>query len=225
MQVIYLIFNEGHTATSGPEVNRTDLANEAIRLARQLHERLPEQPETSGLLALLLLTDARRPARHSLDGNLVPLDEQDRRMWNRPMIVEGLNLLTSALAQHSMGEYQLEAAIAAVHDQAPSYATTNWTQIRALYDQLSQRGDNPVVRLNRVVAVAHTDGTKAAQHEMDALQDSLMDNHRYHATLGYLYELAGEHAAARAAYGRAACLAATEPERRYLQHKAGLQDR
>jgi RNA polymerase sigma factor (sigma-70 family) len=223
MQVIYLIFNEGHTATSGPEVNRTDLANEAIRLARQLHERLPEQPETSGLLALLLLTDARRPARLSLDGNLVPLDEQDRRMWNRPMIVEGLNLLTSALAQHSMGEYQLEAAIAAVHDQAPSYGTTNWNQIRALYNQLGQRGDNPLVRLNRAVAVAHTDGTKAAQDEMDSLRDSLMDNHRYHATLGYLHELAGEHAAARTAYGKAAGLATNEPERRYLQFKSGLE--
>lgn len=220
MQVIYLIFNEGHTATSGPEVNRTDLADEAIRLARQLHERLPEQPETSGLLALLVLTDARRPARNLDNGDLVPLDQQDRRMWNRRMIVEGLNLLTAALTQHSMGEYQLAAAIAAVHDQAPSYASTNWTQIRALYNQLAQRGDNPLVRLNRAVAIAHTDGPKAAQGEMDALGESLIDNHRYHATVGYLHELAGEHSAAKVAYGKAALLAANEPERRYLQGKA-----
>jgi RNA polymerase sigma factor (sigma-70 family) len=221
MQVVYLIFNEGHTATSGPRVNRTDLTDEAIRLARRLHERLPGQPETNGLLALLLLTDARRPARNSVNGELVPLDQQDRRLWSRPMIVEGLNLLTAALTHHSAGEYQLQAAIAAVHDQAPSYAVTDWTQLRALYNQLAQRGDNPLVRLNRAVAVAHTDGPKAAQREIDALGASLADNHRYHATVGYLHELAGEHGAAKHAYSKAACLAVNEPERRYLQRKAG----
>jgi predicted RNA polymerase sigma factor len=220
MHVVYLIFNEGHTATSGPHVNRADLADEAIRLARQLHERLPDQPGTSGLLALLLLTDARRPARHSADGELVPLDQQDRRLWRRPLIVEGLCLLTAALTQHSVGPYQLEAAIAAVHAQAPSYGATDWTQLRALYNQLARRGDNPLVRLNRAVAVAHTDGPKAAQRELDVLGASLADSHRYHATVGYLHELAGEHSAARHAYGKAAHLAANEPERRYLQRKA-----
>ena len=220
MQIIYLIFNEGHAATSGPRLNRTDLANEAIRLARQMHERLPDQPETAGLLALLLLTDARRPARISANGELVPLDQQDRRLWSRPMIVEGLSLLTAALAHHAMGEYQLQAAIAAVHDQAPSYDATNWTQLRALYNQLLLRSNNPLVRLNRAVAVAHTDGPEAAQIEIDALGELLADYHRYHATVGYLHELAGKQGAARHAYETAASLATNEPERRYLQGKA-----
>jgi RNA polymerase sigma factor (sigma-70 family) len=220
MQIIYLIFNEGHAATSGPRLNRTDLANEAIRLARQMHERLPDQPETAGLLALLLLTDARRPARISANGELIPLDQQDRRLWSRPMIVEGLSLLTAALAHHAMGEYQLQAAIAAVHDQAPSYDATNWTQLRALYNQLLLRSNNPLVRLNRAVAVAHTDGPEAAQIEIDALGELLADYHRYHATVGYLHELAGKQGAAQHAYETAASLATNEPERRYLQGKA-----
>jgi RNA polymerase sigma factor (sigma-70 family) len=219
MQIIYLIFNEGYAATSGPRPNRTDLANEAIRLARQMHERLPNQPETSGLLALLLLTDARRPARISGDGELVPLDQQNRRLWIQPMIVEGLSLLTAALAHHAMGEYQLQAAIAAVHDQALSYDETNWTQLRALYNQLLLRSDNPLVRLNRAVAVAHTDGLEAAQVEIDALRELLAEYHRYHATVGYLHELAGEQGAAQHAYETAASLATNEAERCYLQGK------
>ena len=213
MQIIYLIFNEGHAATSGPRLNRADLANEAIRLARQMHERLPDQPETAGLLALLLLTDARRPARISANGELVPLDQQDRRLWSRPMIVEGLSLLTAALAHHAMGEYQLQAAIAAVHDQAPSYDATNWTQLRALYNQLLLRSNNPLVRLNRAVAVAHTDGPEAAQIEIDALGELLADYHRYHATVGYLHELAGKQGAAQHAYETANPNAATSRER------------
>jgi RNA polymerase sigma factor (sigma-70 family) len=221
MQVIYLIFNEGHAATSGPSLLRTDLANEAIRLARQMHQRLPDQPETTGLLALMLLTDARRPARIAANGELVPLDQQDRRLWSRPMIVEGLGLLTAALAHHAMGEYQLQAAIAAVHDQALSYDATNWTQLRALYNQLLLCSDNPLVRLNRAVAVAHTDGPEAAQVEVDALGELLTGYHRYHATVGYLHELVGEHEAAQDAYKTAAGLATNEPERRYLQGKAG----
>jgi RNA polymerase sigma factor (sigma-70 family) len=220
MQIIYLIFNEGHVATSGPRLNRTDLANEAIRLARQMHERLPDQPETTGLLALLLLTDARRPARIAANGELLPLDQQDRRLWSRPVIVEGLSLLTAALAHHAMGEYQLQAAIAAVHDQAPSYNDTNWTQLRALCNQLLLRRDNPLVRLNRAVVVAHTDGPEAAQVEIGTLAELLADYHRYHATVGYIHEMAGEQSAAQHAYGTAASLATNEPERRYLQGKA-----
>src|ERR1035438_4686779 len=220
MQIIYLIFNEGHAATSGPRLNRTDLANEAIRLARQMHERLPDQPETAGLLALLLMTDARRPARISANGELVPLDQQDRRLWSRPMIVEGLSLLTAALAHHAMGEYQLQAAIAAVHDQAPSYDATNWTQLRALYNQLLLRSNNPLVRLNRAVAVAHTDGPEAAQIEIDALGELLADYHRYHPPGGHFRHLAGKQGAAQHAYETAASLATNEPERRYLQGKA-----
>ncbi len=220
MQIIYLIFNEGHAATSGTRLTRTDLADEAIRLARLLHDRMPDHPESAGLAALLLLSDARRNARTAANGDLVPLDRQDRQLWNQPMITEGLRLLTSALAQHAMGEYQLQAAIAAVHDQAPTYAATNWLQLRALYDLLAERTDNPVVRLNRAVAIAHTDGPVAAMREMDALGASLADHHRYHATVGYLHEMAGEHDGARHAYHRAALLATNEPERRHLRRKA-----
>lgn len=220
MQVIYLIFNEGHAATSGPRLTRTDLADEAIRLARLLHARLPRHPEAHGLLALLLLSDARRPARTAASGELVPLDEQDRQLWNRPMIAEGLALLTSAIAHRTMGDYQLQAAIAAVHDQAPTYAATNWTQLRALYNLLAQRSDNPLVRLNRAIAVAHTDGPEVAIREMGELSARLADHHRYHATIGYLHEMAGEHGAAQRAYQTAARLATNEPERRYLQGKA-----
>ncbi len=137
------------------------------------------------------------------------------------MIVEGLSMLTAALAHHTMGDYQLQAAIAAVHDQAPSYATTNWTQLRALYNLLAQHSDNPVVRLNRAVAIAHTDGPQAALRDIDALGASLADHHRYHATIGYLHEMAGNQRAARHAYETAARLAKNEPERQYLQAKAG----
>ncbi len=220
MQIIYLIFNEGHAATSGSHLTRTDLADEAIRLARQLHERLPAQPEATGLLALLLLTDARRPARVSVEGDVVPLDVQDRTLWNRTMIREGLDLLTTALDLHSMGEYQLQAAIAAVHDQAATYEATNWLQLRALYNQLIRRDDNPVIRLNRVVAVAHTDGPAAAQAELVELGDSLANHHRFFATVGYVHEMAGERDAAQRAYESAARLATNEAERRYLQRKA-----
>jgi len=220
MQIIYLIFNEGHAATSGSTMMRTDLADEAIRLARQLLERLPDQPEASGLLALLLLSDARRPARLAANGDLVPLDQQDRSLWNRTMIIEGLNLLTRSFDLHSMGEYQLQAAIAAVHDQAPTYEQTNWAQLRAIYNQLTLRSDNPLVRLNRVVAIAHCDGPATVQEEMAVLRDSLDSNHRYFATLGYLHEMANEPDAARRAYAAAAPLATNEPERRYLLRKS-----
>ncbi len=220
MQIIYLIFNEGHAATSGSRLTRTDLADEAIRLARLLHERMPDHPESAGLVALLLLTDARRDARCTPNGELVPLDRQERQLWNRPMIAEGLRVLTSALDHHRIGEYQLQAAIAAVHDQAPTYAATNWVQLRALYDLLARRNDNPLVTLNRAVAVAHTDGAEAAMRGIDALGTSLAGHHRYHATVGYLHEMAGEHDAARKAYDTAALLATNEPERRYLRSKA-----
>lgn len=224
VQVIYLIFNEGHAATSGATLIRTDLADEAIRLARKLREQLPEQPEVTGLLALLLLTDARRLARVKVGGDLAPLDEQDRLLWNRAMIAEGLNLLTAALAHHDVGEYQLQASIAAVHDQALTFATTNWSQLRAIYNQLALRSDNPLVFLNRVVVTAHIDGPRAAQVEIAALGDSLSENHRYFATLAYLHEMAGERDAASRAYGDAARLAKNEPERNYLLKKARRSD-
>ena len=224
MQIIYLIFNEGHAATSGPSLIRADLANEGDSLARQLHEHLSDQAEVTGLLALLLLTDARRPARIGPGGDLVPLDQQDRRLWSRAMIVEGLHLLTAALSRHSMGEYQLEAAISAVYDQAASYEATNWAQLRALYDQLADQSDSPFVRLNRTVAIAHTDGPEAALVEIDALGTSLVNYHRFHATVGYLHELAGEHEGATSAYREAAHLATNGLERRFLQRKAESQN-
>ncbi|MCU1393093.1 MAG: polymerase sigma factor [Ilumatobacteraceae bacterium] len=220
MQVIYLIFNEGHTASSGQRLNRTDLGDEAIRLARMLHARLAGNPETGGLLALLLLTDARRTARTTADGDLVPLDEQDRRRWDRAMISEGLGLLTAAIARHRMGNYQLQAAIAAVHDQAATYADTDWGQLRALYDLLLRGGDNPLVRLNRAVAIANTDGPDIALAEVDSLAAEMADHHRYHATVGHLHEMAGDAIAAQAAYESAADLCASEPERRHLLRKA-----
>jgi predicted RNA polymerase sigma factor len=221
LQTVYLIFNEGHAASAGPILDRPDLAQEAIRLARDLHGHLPGHPEAAGLLALLLLTHARRAARTTADGELVPLDEQDRRRWDRPMTTEGLQLLTAALAHHRLGDYQLQAAIAAVHDQAPTYAETDWQELRALYDVLAARTDNPIVRLNRVVTIAHTDGPEDALREIGTLAASLADHHRYHATLGYLHDLAGDHTAARSAYADAARLAANEPERRFLSRKAG----
>jgi len=221
MQVIYLIFNEGHAAARGPHLTRTDLADEAIRLARQLHGRVSDQPEIAGLLALMLLTNARRATRSTQGGELVPLDEQDRALWDRQMITEGLSLLTAALGRHAMGDYQIQAAIAAVHDQAPSYAATNWTELRALYNLLIQRSDNPFVRLNRAVAVAHTDGPEVALREVVALREPLAGHHRYHATIGYIHELAGRQHEARAAYESAANMAPSETERRYLCSKAG----
>ncbi len=202
MQIIYLIFNEGHAATRGPRLTRTDLADEAIRLARQLHGHLPQQPEAAGLLALLLLTAARRRARSAVGTPLVPLDEQDRSQWNQDMIVEGLTLLTGAISHHAMGDYQLQAAIAAVHDQAPSYDTTDWTVLRALYNLLVQGSDNPFARLNRAVVIAHTDGPDVALHDVQALHRRLADHHRFHATIGYIHHLAGRHDDARLAMRR-----------------------
>ena len=220
MQVIYLIFNEGYAASSGTRLVRTDLAEEAIRLARQLHRQVPDHPEVAGLLALLLLTDARRSARTSADGAVIPLDQQDRRSWNRSMITDGLTVLTAALGHHELGDYQIQAAIAAVHDQAASYRTTDWATIRTLYDRLLESGDNPMVRLSRAVAVAHVDGVEAGRAELEALAAPLAANHRYHATVGYLHELSGDDASARVAYAEAAALATNDPVRRYLEHKA-----
>ncbi len=220
LHTIYLIFNEGHAASSGPILDRPDLAAEALRLARNLHQALPPHAEATGLLALLLLTHARQATRTNLDGELVPLDRQDRRVWNRPMITEGLRLLTTALGHHQVGDYQLQAAIAAVHDEAPTYAETNWQELRALYNILAARRDNPIVRLNRAIAIAHTDGPEQALREIDDLADRLADHHRYHAALGYLHDLVGDRTTARGYYAQAARLATNEPERRYLRRKA-----
>jgi RNA polymerase sigma factor (sigma-70 family) len=222
LHVLYLIFNEGYVTTSGPRLSRADLAAEAIRLARMLHRLLPEDGEVAGLLALMLLTDARRPARTGPDGALIPMDEQDRSLWNAGYIAEGVALVTAALPHGTTGPYQLQAAIAAVHDEAPDAASTDWPQILALYEVLLSISDNPVVRLNHVVAVAMVRGPRAGLTLLDELATAkgLPADHRVPAVRAHLLELAGDAAAARAHYAHAADLAAGLPMQRYLNARA-----
>jgi RNA polymerase sigma factor (sigma-70 family) len=222
LHVLYLIFNEGYTASSGPSLARVDLSSEAIRLARAVHHLLPDQTEAAGLLSLLLLTDARRQARSGPDGELIPLDEQDRQRWDRAAIEEGVALLTSTLAKGSVGVYQLQAAIAACHDEAESTEATDWPQIVALYGLLERISPNPMLTLNRAVAVAMVDGPRAGLElltELDA-DSRLASHHRLAAVRGHLYEKAGDHAAAIAHYQRASDLTSSTPERNYLLLKA-----
>ena len=211
LRVLYLVFNEGYTASSGAEALRTDLTTEAIRLARML----PAEPEPTGLLALMLLTDARRAAR-TRSGELVPLAEQDRSLWDSAAIAEGIALVTRALGSGPVGPYQLQAAIAAVHDEAASADDTDWPQILALYDVLSRVMPGPVVALNRAVAVAMVHGPRAGLAELGSLELG----HRVHAVRAHLLELAGERAAAAAAYREAARLSRSIPEQRYLALRA-----
>jgi predicted RNA polymerase sigma factor len=221
-EVLYLLFNEGHVASSGAALHRVDLSSEAIRLTRQLHEALPEDGETAGLLALMLLTDARRPARTRPDGSLVPLSEQDRSRWDRPAIDEGIRLISEALAKAPVGAFQLQAAIAAVHDEAATFEDTDWVQILGLYELLSVLDPSPMVALNRVVALAMVHGPGAALTELDSLRvtDSLAEHHRTIAVHAHLLERAGDLDAARAEYQRAALRTLNLPERRYLEHRA-----
>jgi predicted RNA polymerase sigma factor len=220
--VLYLIFTEGHTASSGTALQRVELSAEALRLARQLHRAVPDDGETAGLLALMLLTDARRPARSTPDGNLVPLAEQDRSRWDRAMIVEGTALLDATLPVAPIGPYQLQAAIAALHDAAPSAADTDWPQILALYELLAVVAPGPMVTLNRLVAVAMVRGPEAGLSALaDAERDpALAGHHRVAAVRAHLLELAGDTAAAREAYLVAAKLTLSAPERRYLESRA-----
>jgi predicted RNA polymerase sigma factor len=219
LHVLYLVFNEGYTASSGDQLQRTDLSSEAIRLTRMAHRLLPEDGEVTGLLALMLLTDARTPARTSADGSLVPLAEQDRTRWRRTQIEEGVGLLTGALASRPLGPYQLQAAIAAVHDEAPSADSTDWPEILALYELLHRLQPGPVVALNHAVATAMVHGPAAGLQAVDALQDTLRDQHRFHAVRAHLLQLAGQTEAARAAYGEAVHLSTSTPERRYLRQR------
>ncbi|MEU8780479.1 sigma-70 family RNA polymerase sigma factor [Streptomyces sp. NPDC048637] len=219
LHTLYLIFNEGYTATSGTAVQRRDLAGEAIRLTRRVHRLLPDDCEVTGLLALMLLTDARRDARTGPHGDLVPLDEQDRGRWDKAAIEEGVALVTSALSRGRPGPYQLRAAIAAVHDEAPSAEATDWREILGLYDLLVRLVPGPVERLNRAVAVAMVHGPRAGLAELGLLEGELK-GHRLDAVRGHLLERTGETEAARAAYESAAAQTLSLPERRYLQARA-----
>ncbi len=220
LRVIYLVFNEGYSATSGDSLTRTDLSAEAIRLARLLLELLPD-PEVMGLLALMLLHDSRRTARANADGELILLDEQDRTLWDRAQIAEGLALVTQALASRRVGVYLLQAAISAVHAQAADAASTDWGQIVGLYDVLQRLVPSPVVALNRAVAVAMRDGPEAGLAEVDALLESgeLRDYHLAHAARADFCRRLGRKDDARAAYHGALALARQEPERRFIEKR------
>jgi len=220
MGVLYLIFNEGYTATSGAALQRTELAGEAIRLTRTVRRLLPDDGEVAGLLALMLLTDARRAARTGPHGELISLDEQDRGLWNKAQIEEGVALVTRALHRRRPGPYQLRAAIAAVHDEAPAPGDTDWREILGLYDLLIGFVPGPVERLNRVVAVARVHGPEAALAELAPLAEELSANHRYHAVRAHLLEESGHPERARAAYELAAARTLSLPEQRYLQTRA-----
>ncbi|RBQ21152.1 RNA polymerase sigma factor [Spongiactinospora rosea] len=222
LHVVYLIFNEGYTATAGESLYRGDLCAEAIRLARMTHRLAPDVPEVSGLLAELLLTDARRAARTGPDGELIPLAEQDRGRWDRAMIDEGIALLTETLPRRRPGPYQLQAAIAAVHAEAARFEDTDWAQIVALYQVLDRLADNPVVTLNRAVAVAMLSGPEAglAVLETVAADRRMAGHHRVHAVRGHLLERAGERTTAAEEYRTAARLTTSLPERRYLRGRA-----
>jgi predicted RNA polymerase sigma factor len=217
-EVLYLLFNEGYTSSSGPDLVRVDLSGEAIRLARMLYEQVPDDPEVAGLLALMQLTEARRPARTTSDGSLIPLAQQDRSLWKRSLIVESLQLLNSTLSAGRIGEYQLLACVAALHDEAPSHATTRWVEIAKAYARLEALTGNPMVRLNRAVAVAMVDGPAAGLALLDDLE--LHDSHRLHAVRGHLYHEAGDLAMAARCYTDAAARTANVRERDYLIEQA-----
>ncbi|MFB4311984.1 RNA polymerase sigma factor [Actinomadura sp. GTD37] len=219
LHVLYLIFNEGYTASSGPDLHRTDLTAEAVRLARALHRLLPEDGEVAGLLALMLLTDARRPARTGRGGLLIPLTEQDRTLWRRDAIEEGTALVTGALTWSAPGPYQLQAAIAAVHAEARRPEDTDWPQILGLYRLLAHVSPNPMVTLNEAVALAMVSGPSAGLEllrELDA-DDRVSGHHRVAAVRAHLLEMAGDTGAARDAYREAARRTTSLPERRYLE--------
>jgi RNA polymerase sigma factor (sigma-70 family) len=222
MQVLYLVFNEGYTTSSGPSLQRADLTTEAIRLARMLHQLMPEEGEVAGLLALMLLTDARRAARTDEDGWLVPLDDQRRELWHTAEISEGVELLTRTLGKAPVGPYQLQAAIAAVHDEAATAGETDWPQILALYEVLEQVSPGPVVTLNRAVAVARVHGPRAGLALVGTLDkdERMAHNHRLEAVRAHLLERAGDIDAARKSYQLAAKMTASLPERRYLALRA-----
>lgn len=222
LHVLYLIFNEGYTSSAGPQLRRADLSDEAIRLARIVYQRQPQDTEVAGLLALMLLTDARRAARTGPNGELIPLAQQDRTRWDRQQIAEGVALLSAALPKGSVGPYQLQAAIAAVHDEAPCGEDTDWRQILALYGLLKRMSDNPMILLNHAVAAAMVHGPRNGLELLAALDSDprLAERHRLEAVRAHLLEMAGEHQAAIIHYRNAASRASSLPERDYLMMQA-----
>ena len=221
-QTLYLIFNEGYTASSGAQIQRRELAHEAIRLTRMLHRLLPDDDEVTGLLALMLLTDARHRARTGPSGELIPLAEQDRSRWDRRQIAAGVALTEGALKAGPVGPFQLQAAIAAIHAEAPTADDTDWQQITGLYELLERIAPNPVFTLNRAVALAMCKGPQAGLELLNELDKEplLATSHRVHAVRGHLLELAGDRDAAADAYHAAARLTSSLPERDYLLRKA-----
>jgi len=222
LHVLYLIFNEGYTSSTGPRLQRTELSNEAIRMARGVRELLPEHAEVAGLLALMLLTDARRSARTGPRGELIPLDEQDRSLWDQAAIAEGVALITDSLSRGSVGPYQLQAAIAAVHDEAARAEQTDWPQILALYSLLERMLDNPMVKLNRAIAAAMVHGPAVGLQQLDALASDprLAGHYRVDAVRGHLLERAGDAERAITHYLEAARRTTSIPEQRYLTTRA-----
>jgi RNA polymerase sigma factor (sigma-70 family) len=222
LHVLYLIFNEGYTTSIGPELLRHDLSHEAIRLARIVHDLQPDDPEVAGLLALMLLTDARRLARTSAEGELIPLAQQDRVLWDRAQIAEGVVLLSESLPRGSIGPFQLQAAIAALHDEAARTEDTDWAQILALYDMLRRMSDNPVVMLNHAVAAAMVHGPAKGLELLDSLESDLrlVDHHRLDAIRAHLLERAGEFQGAVKYYRAAAGKTGNLAERNYLLTQA-----
>jgi RNA polymerase sigma factor (sigma-70 family) len=222
LHVLYLIFNEGYTSSAGPHLQRLELSREAIRLARSVHTLLPDDAEVTGLLALMLLTDARRAARTDADGELIPLTKQDRTLWDQVAITEGIALLTSALSKGSIGGYQLQAAIAAVHDEAARAEDTDWPQILALYELLKRTSDNPMVMLNHAVAIAMVNGPSKGLKLLEALDSDprIAGHYRLDAVRAHLLEMAGDHQAAITHYRIAANRTTSIPERNYLIKQA-----
>jgi len=222
LHVLYLIFNEGYTSSIGSQLQRCELAREALRLARLVHRLLPDDTEVAGLLALMLLTDARRDARTGSDGELIPLTQQDRSRWDQAEIAEGIALLSAALAKGAVGPYQLQAAISAVHDDATRSEDTDWPQILALYELLKRMSENPMVLLNHAIAAAMVHGPAAGLDLLSILDRDarVADHYRLYAVRGHLLEMAGDYPGAVAQYRMAAARTASLPERNYLVTQA-----
>ena len=225
LHVLYLMFNEGYTTSSGPELQRSDLSGEAIRLTRSVHALLPDNGQVTGLLALMLLNDARRPARTGSAGELIPLAEQDRTLWNQDYITEGVALAVEAFSTPPLGEYQLQAAIAALHDEVDRAEDTDWPQILALYGLLEDLSGNPMVKLNRAIAAAMVDGPDTGLKLLEPLDEELAGHYRLDATRAHLYELRGDHATAAEHFRAAARGTTSVPERDYLTRKAAALPR